>query len=193
VRFTSGLLLAAGASTRFGSVKMLAHVEGQPLLRRIASVFLDAGLDEVVVVLGARSEEVGVALEGLPVRRVENPDWPNGMLSSAKAGLSAVDPRSDRIAICPADLVHLRAETVKHCVEASADAGPRTVTLPRRGDRRGHPLVVPAALVPKILELTREQKLSDVLRLPGVAVYEVEVEDDGVLHDVDRPEDLVRV
>ncbi|MRR13826.1 4-diphosphocytidyl-2C-methyl-D-erythritol kinase, partial [bacterium] len=85
----SAVLLAAGASKRFGSPKMLVQVGGEPLIRRVARSFVEAGFAEVAVVLAPGGSHVAAALEGLGVVAVVNPRPEDGMLSSAQVGLSA--------------------------------------------------------------------------------------------------------
>ncbi|HJW84844.1 MAG TPA: nucleotidyltransferase family protein, partial [Anaerolineae bacterium] len=86
----AGVVMAAGASQRMGRPKQLLAWHGQPLIARSAQAALGAGLDPVVVVIGYRAEEAGVALQTLAVTIVENPAWPEGMSTSMRAGLSAL-------------------------------------------------------------------------------------------------------
>lgn len=186
----SAVLAAAGASTRFGSAKMLADAGGEPLLRRVARAFVGAGFCEVVVVLGARAEEVGRALEGLPVRKVVHSGWEAGMFSSVKAGLAALRLPSVRVAVSPADLPGLDPGIVYRIVSTARDVDETTLVVPVHDGRRGHPLVLPRRLVPRLLAWPDDAKLSDLLSAPGLAVRAVEGFGPEVLRDVDRPGDL---
>lgn len=87
---TAGVVLAAGGANRFGAPKQLLDWRGQPLVRHVASLALRAGLDPVVVVIGAYRAEVRQALDGLPVILVENQDWQSGQSSSIRGGLCAL-------------------------------------------------------------------------------------------------------
>lgn len=186
----AGVVLAAGASRRFGSAKLLAPVDGVPLVRRAASLFLDAGLDPVVVVLGARAEEIAAALEGLPLTLVVNGDWEDGMFGSACAGIGAVPPGTRRIALSPADLPGLTSGIVRQLVDASLATDDATITVPSHEGRRGHPMVFPGALRLRILTWPEDSRLSDLLREEDLSVNHVEGLGPGVLHDVDLPGDL---
>lgn len=86
----SGVVLAAGASTRMGQHKLLLPLGGEPLVRRVARHLLDAGLDEVLVVAGWEHERVLAALDGLPVRHAVNPDYATGMGSSFRTAVEAL-------------------------------------------------------------------------------------------------------
>jgi CTP:molybdopterin cytidylyltransferase MocA len=195
--FVSAVLLAAGASSRFGSPKLLAEVEGEPILRRITRTFDSAGFDEVVVVLpsgedGGLEDLLRTVLEDVPgpVQCVGNPGWKAGMFTSVKAGLAAADARCTHVAVSPADLPFLGKESLRRMTDAAAALDERTVAVPVHGGRRGHPLAFSAALVPRILSWRDDRRLSDLFREPDLRVLHVEDIDDGVLRDVDRPEDL---
>lgn len=100
------VLLAAGSSSRYGGVKLLAPVDGVPLVRRAAFAALDAGL-ALVVVTGAHVEAVDAALHGIAATRLHNADWADGMGSSIAAAFSHLlrtpEPY-DAAIVYPADL-----------------------------------------------------------------------------------------
>jgi len=186
----AAVLLAAGASRRFGSPKMLADVSGEPLVRRVARSFVEAGFAEVAVVLAPGAGDVAAALEGLGVVTVTNPRPEDGMLSSAQAGLSALSSGCGRVALSPADLPGLTAPVLRRLLASLPRATPLGVAVPAGDGRRGHPLVIPATLVPRILSWDPGRRLSDLLREPDVQVIEVPGFGAEILHDVDVPADL---
>ncbi len=187
----AAVLLAAGASKRFGSPKMLAQVGGEPLVRRAARAFVEAGFAEVAVVLAPAADEIAAALDGLGILVVVNPSPGDGMLSSAQAGLSALTSGCGRVALSPADVPGLTAPVLRRFLAGLPPPAPGGVAVPACGGRRGHPLVVPATLVPVVLSWEPGRRLSDLLREPGVAVFEVTGFGPEVLKDVDVPSDLV--
>lgn len=201
--FVSAVLLAAGASTRFGSPKLLAEVDGEPILRRITKTFCSGGMDEVLVVLPSNEGDglqssLRRSIEDLagPFRCVENPRWRDGMFTSVKAGLRALDGRTTHVAVSPADLPFLGEETLRTMVSAAAcvtGEGNRgsTLLVPTRAGRRGHPLVFSASLVPRILAWGDDRRLSRLFEESDLSVRELEAFDEGILRDVDRREDLV--
>ncbi len=186
----SAVLLAAGASRRFGSPKMLAQVEEEPLVRRVARSFVEAGFAEVAVVLAPGAGGIAAALEGLGVVTVVNPRPDDGMLSSAQVGLSALSSGCGRVALSPADLPGLTAPVLRRLLASLPPATSLGVAGPARDGRRGHPLIIPAALVPRILSFEPDRRLSDLLREPDVRVIEVPGFGTEILHDVDVPSDL---
>jgi molybdenum cofactor cytidylyltransferase len=204
----SGVLLAAGASSRFGSPKMLAPVppEGTPLLRRVLETWLGSGFDEVIVVLGKDADAIRGTIEenllrkvngdesaATSVRFVENPRWDAGMFSSVKAGLAATAARSTHIAISPADLPFLSMASLRTALAAatSLDAGGSSLVVPTHAGRRGHPLLIPAALGARVLSWPDSARLNQLFDEPDVTVHYLEGFDETILRDVDTPSDLL--
>ena len=214
----SAVLLAAGASTRFGSPKMLAPVppDGRPMLAHVVDTWRVAGFAEIVVVLGSGAREIREKTEedllrmrtsrggagardgrpdagdGAAVRFVENLDWESGMFSSVRAGLAAIRPESTHAALSPADLPFLRTSSLRAVLSATnlPEADSRTLLVPVCGLRRGHPLLIPAFLVARVLSWPADDRLNRLFAEPDVKVLPLEGFDETVLLDVDRPADL---
>lgn len=213
----SAVLLAAGASTRFGSPKMLAPVppHGRPMLAHVIDTWRGAGFAEIVVVLGSGAREIREKTEarflrveesggsgatresghvaGCVVSFVENLDWESGMFSSVRAGLAAIRPESTHAALSPADLPFLRKSSLRTVLSATnlPEADSRTLLVPVCGLRRGHPLLIPAFLVARVLSWRPDDRLNRLFAEPDVKVLQLEGFDETVLLDVDRPADLV--
>jgi len=178
---------------------MLAPVppEGIPLLRKVLETWLSSGADEVIVVLGNDAEKVREGLgetQGRPHTPVfvENSRWREGMFSSVKAGLAATDARSTHVALSPADLPFLSENSLRTVLSAAAslDPGGSSLVVPMHGGRRGHPLLVPAALRARVLSWPDSARLNQLFDEPDVTVHCLEGFDESILHDVDIPEDL---
>jgi molybdenum cofactor cytidylyltransferase len=169
---------------------MLALVDGEPLVRRVARSFVEAGFSEVAVVLDPLASDVAAALDGLGVLVAANPRPEDGMLSSAQAGLSSLSTGCGRVALTPADLPGLTAPVLRRLLANLPAAAPGSVVVPSSGGRRGHPLFLPAGLVPRVLSWDPVRRLSDILREPDVAVLEIPGFGPEVLRDVDVPADL---
>ena len=181
---------AAGAAERFGGRKMLAALEGQPLLERTIRSLLAGGVDEVVVVLGPEADLVRAAvpaLNGDPrVRGVVNPDPSRGMFSSLQVGLRGAS--ADPVVVLPGDMPFVQPATVTLLL----DAYRRTpaIVSPRRLGKRGHPVVLPPAVVAEILLAEPSANLHQVLHAHPDQRVDLEVEDRGVVRDVDTVGDL---
>ena len=93
---TIGLVLAAGAGSRFGGGKMLASVAGRPVLQHVLDALADAGIDEVVVVLGTDAPAVEAAIAWRGETRVANPAPERGLSSSVHVGFDALEGGTQR-------------------------------------------------------------------------------------------------
>lgn len=184
-----GIVPAAGAAERFGGEKLLADVGGAPLLERTVRSLLDGGVERVVVVLGpdAAALREGVpALREAPVATAINRQPERGMLSSIQAGVR--EAKGDPIVVLPGDMPYVDRATVASLLRTHAERG--GIVSPRLGGKRGHPVVIPAALREEILAARADQTLHDVLRAHSGERLDIDVYDRGVIRDVDRPSDL---
>lgn len=184
-----GIVPAAGSAERFGGAKLLADVEGRPLLERAIASLLEGGVEEVAVVLGPDAKRVR---EGVPlladgrVRSAVNPDPRRGMLSSIQVGLALVE--GDPILVLPGDMPFVQSGTVGRLLDAYK-AKPAIVS-PRIDGKRGHPIVIPARFRLEIVRAESTSNLHVLLKPFTEDRLEVDVDDRGIVRDVDRPEDL---
>ena len=114
----AGVVLAAGASTRFGRNKLLLHLGEDSLARRAARAALEGGLDPVVVVLGHEADRIGQELSGLPVRRIVNPEYARGMNTSLRAGVGAVPENAAAVVVLLADMPFVTGDMITRLVQA---------------------------------------------------------------------------
>jgi CTP:molybdopterin cytidylyltransferase MocA len=134
----AGLVLAAGAGRRYGCAKALVPYRGSPLVRRAAATVHAAGCAPALVVVGAEAARVRAAVPGLAF--VDNPDWPTGMGSSLRAGLTALagTPATAAVVLL-VDMPGVTPEAVRR-VAAHAAAG--ALAVGGYGGRRGHPVLL---------------------------------------------------
>jgi molybdenum cofactor cytidylyltransferase len=184
------LVPAAGSASRFGGGKLLVAVDGAPMLDRTMGTLLDAGIDELLVIVppGAAWQDTIRLLEDRRVRTKVNPDPSQGMFSSVQLGLQ--DLSDTPIAVLPGDMPFVRAETVRNLIEVAA-VRTSAIVSPRYNGRRGHPVMLPLGLRESILAAPATATLNDVLRPHAARFVNIDVTDPGVLHDVDALEDLV--
>ena len=117
----AGIILAAGMSTRMGALKQLLPLGGRAAIEWSAEV-VGRRLDQTVVVLGHRAEEIAPILAAYPVRWVVNADYQTGMLSSVQCGLRAVDTAADYL-ICLGDQPRLSGAVVEQVLQARKQVG----------------------------------------------------------------------
>ncbi len=113
----SGVILAAGTGSRFGSTKQLAIVDGKPLAQHAIDALVDAGVDELVVVTGHDAVRVASGLT-LPsdARVIYNSAFPDGQATSLAAALHALDDESEAAVVLMADQPGVTAEVVRALV-----------------------------------------------------------------------------
>jgi molybdenum cofactor cytidylyltransferase len=184
---TAAIVPAAGRSERFGSSKLLAEINGEPLLNWTLWSLLDARLSRVIVVVPDGADYSAVRLMKDPrVKPVVNADPSRGMFSSFQTGLSVVS--ADTFVFLPADMPFVASGTVQEVLQASQQR--HRVVVPVHEGRRGHPIAVPGELRRALLMAPAEFTLKDALGHAFEERYEMPVGDPGILRDVDRPEDL---
>jgi molybdenum cofactor cytidylyltransferase len=137
----SGIVLAAGTSSRLGSPKQLLELDGSPLLQHVIDALSASGVDEVVVVLGHEADRIGVTLRFPPgVRTAFNPDHRSGQSTSLAAGLDALDSDSDVAVIVLGDQPRLTTEAIRKVLDAFR-AGPAPIARAMWDGAPGHPVV----------------------------------------------------
>ncbi len=184
------VVTAAGSAERFGGRKLLAQVEGEPLLDRSIRSLLDGGAAEVIVVVGtdgrAELERDVNAMNDARVRPVENPDPSRGMFSSIQEGLATAS--GDALLVLPGDMPYVRTETVRAVIAKFREKP--SIVSPRFNGKRGHPVALPMALRDEIRATDTSLTLHDVIKRHLDLRVDVDVDDPGIVRDVDKPEDL---
>lgn len=190
----SGVLLAAGASSRFAGPrpKQLALFEDEPLVRRAARTALASRLRELIVVVGFAPAMVREALTGLSLRVVENPDFRAGQTGSLATGLAAIDPAARAALVLPCDQPLLTADDLDRMIAAYESSAP-PIVLPRAPRRRGAPALFDHTLFGDLARLEGDSGGRQLFERFADRIVEVELSDPRVLEDVDTPADLRRL
>lgn len=189
----AAIVLAAGRGTRFGaSPKMLADLQGKPLVRHVAEAALAAGLRPVLVVTGHASGEVRAALAGLDIALVPNPAYAEGLSTSLKAGFAALAPQAESALVLLGDMPLVGPDLIRALAAAWTEAGGPPALVPTYAGRRGNPVVLSRALGPEIAGLTGDAGAGPLLR-EREGVVEHPVDDPAVTADVDTPQALARL
>jgi CTP:molybdopterin cytidylyltransferase MocA len=183
----AGVLLASGASRRFGADKLVAPLGGRPVVRWSAEA-LAVGGDALHVVVRQDTEVVREALAGLDVRFVPNPDAASGMASAIREGIAALDEAVEAAVIALADQPLVRSSVIEALVARWRAGGARAVA-PRYTDGQGHPVLFGATLFPALGALEGDRGARAVLGSLGDELAVVDVS--GMRPaDVDTPEAL---
>ncbi|MEW6334776.1 MAG: DVU_1551 family NTP transferase [Thermodesulfobacteriota bacterium] len=180
------LILAAGFSSRMGDFKPLLPVGGTPLIERAIARFLQAGFHEVRVIVGHRAKEVIPVVTRLGARPVFNVDYPSGMYSSVRAGVRTLGGEEAAFFLLPGDCLPDKPETLARIASRFREEG-RGILHPTFGGKRGHPPLISAAYRNAILAHDPPGGLRALLAEQGDDTAEVEVDDAGILSDLDSP------
>jgi molybdenum cofactor cytidylyltransferase len=189
----AAIVLAAGRGTRFGDApKMLADLDGKPLVRHAVEAALGSSVNAVIVVVGHREAEVRGALGGLPVIFVPNPDYAEGLSTSLRAGFAMRPEEAEACVIMLGDMPRVTSSLVDGLVSAWREAGRPAAALPVQNGHRGNPVLLSVGLAGEIAELTGDAGAGPLLR-NRPDVLEWAVEDPAVVLDVDTPDALARL
>ena len=186
----AALLLAAGQSSRMGSNKLLAEVDGRPMVARVAQRLLSSHARPIVAVLGNEAARVDTALGKLPVERVRNPAFAEGLSSSLKAGLAALPEDIDGVLVCLGDMPLVTGRDLDRLIAAFNPLEGRAIVVPMRRDKRGNPVLWAKRFIPEMAELAGDVGAKHLIGEHAELVCEVEMDSDGVLVDIDTPDAL---
>lgn len=195
----AGLVLAAGSARRWGPGHKLLHsLDGRSILEHSLAAPLEARrLREVVVVTGARREDVTALLRPYPVRVVHNPDYELGMASSMRAGIAALYPDNPppeyeppgAFLVILGDQPFFTPDGIDLLVERWLETG-APVVAPEWAGRWRNPVLFAASLVPQLLQAAGDEGGRAVVRAYADEAVMVPFDDGRLFADVDTREDL---
>jgi molybdenum cofactor cytidylyltransferase len=184
----AGLILAGGASRRVGSPKALLEYGGETFLDRLITA-LGAHCSPVIVVLGHDAERIRAdCRRGGDVTFVLNPEPERGQLTSLQCGLRAVPAECEGVMFTPVDYPKVRDTTVAKLAAAVRGRTAEKVIAPQSLGVHGHPVFVAKELIPEFLGLPESASARDVIHRWRDQTAYVEVDDGGVVRDIDNPE-----
>jgi molybdenum cofactor cytidylyltransferase len=189
----SAVILAAGTSSRMGKTKQLLALGESTVLAQTLAHVQAAAFQEIILVLGASAEEIRGQLPSLEdLKIVLNPAHQQGIASSLQAGLSAVDPNSDAALIILGDQPFIRPQTLHRIVEEYRRSQAQIV-IPTHQGQRGNPVLLDRSVFAEVMALEGDVGSRAIFARHLDRIVNVEVEDDGVLLDLDDPADYERL
>lgn len=184
------VVLAAGRSSRMGvEHKLLADLNGAPVIARTLDAIAAAELPVPVVVVGHRAEAVQAALSGRSAHVVVATDYAEGLSRSLATGLAAAPASWQSLLVVLGDMPLVSPATLAALAAAAADAD--AVIVPVHHGRRGNPIAWGRAHWPRLMALTGDRGARALL--DAVDVEELPVDDPGILADIDTPAALAAV
>jgi molybdenum cofactor cytidylyltransferase len=185
------LLLAAGQSRRMGGPnKLLAELDGTPMVAHVARRLLASRARPIIAVLGNQADAVDAALGKLPVERVHNPEFAAGLSTSLKRGIGALPPDLDGVIVCLGDMPLISGRHLDRLIAAFNPLEGRAIIVPTRRGKRGNPVLWSKRFFAEMAALAGDVGAKHLIGEHAELVAEVEMDDDAVLVDIDTPEAL---
>ena len=198
----TGILLAAGLSTRMGFPKQLLPYCGNTIIGTVVDNMLNSNFSEVVVVVGFCAHEIQFILQEKNIRIINNEDHREGMLNSVQKGVRSFDFNTRRrlmedstfndrcaFSLMLVDQPFITTDMINRVIDAYAETD-KGIVLPSYCYRRGHPVIFNHKYADDILALDADSGgVRSLYRLYSNDIHYVPVETDIVLRDIDYPED----
>jgi len=184
------IILAAGASKRMGQPKQLLPFDGRPLLLRAVEATLASPVWPVVVVLGAHAESIRPLLTRYPLLIVDNPAWAEGMASSLRAGIGALQQFSrllDGALVALCDQPGFSTEVITQLISAQRATG-RSIAAARYDNRNAAPALFLREHFPTLAAITGEEGARMLLNAAPERVGAVDLPTLAI--DLDTPDDF---
>jgi molybdenum cofactor cytidylyltransferase len=188
----AAVVLAAGRASRMGSNKLVAELDGEPIVRRTVQAVLGSRARPVVVVTGHEADEVRAALAGLDVSFVHNPDFADGMSTSLRAGVAAAGAVQAAL-ICLGDMPRLAPAHLDAVIDAYRAGSPEDIVVPTCDRKRGNPVLWPQGYFSEIAALSGDVGARALLERHADRVRLVAIDDPAILVDVDTPAALAEL
>jgi molybdenum cofactor cytidylyltransferase len=188
----AGVIPSAGSSLRMGRPKALLQVGGETFLSRTIRALASGGCDPVLVVVPdgnpQLTEPLADTAERAGARVLLNADPGEGPITSLRLAIRALGDSVAGLAYLPVDHPMVRADTVAALLEAARGEDAAALTVPIHGGKRGHPAVFGASLFSELADPTLEGGARAVVHRHLERARLVEVDDAGVIIDIDTPE-----
>ena len=180
-----GVVLAAGAATRFGGGKQLAELDGRPLLEHALGAMAASGVGRMVVVLGAGAEEIAARVDLHGADPVICNRWDEGQSASLASALAEMGD-SDAVVVTLGDQPRMTPDAIRRVIAARGD-GAAAVRATYNGDP-GHPVLLERELIGKLRDVTGDHGARNLLL--SVNTRDIPCDDLGGGEDVDTRAEL---
>ena len=184
----AAIILAAGYSSRMGRLKPLLPLGKGSVIEYVAGSFRAEGIQDILVVLGHRSKDIIPELEKNRLAWKVNRQYAQGMLISIKKGIETLAGGTDAFFIMPVDIPLVRPSTLRNVLDLH-EAHPEKILYPSFQGQKGHPPLIPSRCIDAILQYEGPGGLQRCLEAWDRDSLEVAVADQGVLVDMDTPDD----
>ncbi len=175
-----------------GKPKALLQLGNRNFIQHIVEVVSSAGIENIIVVLGSEPAEIQKTVVSNNCNVVVNKDWKNGQLSSIITGLNAVGKtKCDGIIILPVDHPLITVSLIRELVRNYQESKKKLI-IPTYHKRRGHPIIISNDLITELKAASAENGMRSVVHAHEDDICEVVTEEEGVLINIDTPDDYKR-
>jgi CTP:molybdopterin cytidylyltransferase MocA len=191
----AAIILSAGFSSRMAAFKPLLSMGNSTVIETVINIFLQAGISDITVVLGHRADDLKPVVDRSHVRWILNERYDEGMYSSVVSGVSGLySARAEvkGVFLLPVDMPLISSLTIKKITMAYSISGSH-IFYPTYLKQRGHPPLIPSDLFSEILAWNGPGGLRSFLERYEARASGVEVQDKGILMDIDTPEDYSEI
>lgn len=187
------IVLAAGYSSRMKRNKMLLPFGDSTVIENTVQGLFRSLVDGVAVVVGNEQAQIRQALANYPVQFIENPRFAQGMSSSVQEGIRVLqeDPELAGVMLIPGDMPLVQWTTVNAVLQKFA-ASDFSIIIPVYQGKKGHPVLFSKTLFPQLLEISGDVGAREVVWRNSAQCCFLEVDDPGILIDIDSPEEYAR-
>ena len=183
----AAIVLGAGQSRRMGEEnKLLALVDGRPMISHMVDAMLASRASPVIVVTGHEAERVRDALGDRPLQWCHNPDYADGLSTSLRAGLDAL-PEVEGVLVALADMPRIKAAQIDRLIAAFHPTEGRAICVPTVRGKRGNPVLFASRFVPEMRQVSGDVGARHLIGAHADEVVEIEMDDDATLLDIDTP------
>lgn len=187
------VVLAAGYSSRMkGKNKLMLEISGRPVIEHVIKNVLNSNIKTVAVIVGNHKEKLMPILQKYPIKIVENTNFSEGISSSIKQAAASLPHFTSAVMVFLGDMPLIRPQTINEIL-CQYLKNSCLIAAPVYRGKRGHPVLFDKVLFPEMLKLSGDVGAGSILKAHYQDVCRVNVDDPGILLDVDRPEDFLAV
>ena len=183
----SAIIPAAGLSTRMHMYKPLLKISNSTIVEHTISSLKKCKIKDIIVVTGHNHEKIKPVIVKAGARPIFNKKFKAGMLGSIKTGVQALSSQTGGFLLLPVDIPMIRPATINNLISVFKKTG-EDIIIPQFNGKPGHPPVIPAWLIPEILNLKNPSNLGTLLLSLKSSQQRHIVHDHGVLMDADTQE-----
>jgi len=191
----AGIILAAGMGTRMGATKQLLPLGGRPVLEKVVESGLAVDLTPLVLVLGHGADKILDRVDVSLARVVVNPGYRNGMSSSIKTGLAAIESQCDGAMFLLGDQPLVTSSILKTLIQFYTTLANKNqaIVIPTFQGKQGNPVIFGSHFFPELNRLTGDVGGRSLFKSHKKKIIHLPVETNAICFDLDTPEDYKRL